>query len=155
MDDAAFLAALQHQFGTRLRFSATSPRARFPLALRLREKLADHREVWIGNAAQTLHPVSGQGFNLGIRDAWELAETLLTQKTGDPGATGILAGHTRSRRLDRLGSAAFTDGIVRAFSNDFAPLRLARGLGLLALDLCPPARKFVAGRMIWGARAWP
>jgi len=155
MDDTAFLAALQDQFGTRLRFTATSARARFPLALRLRKKLAAHREIWIGNAAQTLHPVSGQGFNLGIRDAWELAETLLAQPRGDPGATQVLAAHARTRSLDRLGSAAFTDGIVRTFSNDAVPLRLARGLGLLALDLCPPARKFVASRMIWGARAWP
>lgn len=155
MDDAAFLAALQDQFGTRLRFTATSARARFPLALRLRKSLADHREVWIGNAAQTLHPVSGQGFNLGIRDAWELAETLLAEQPRDPGTAEILAKHARSRSLDRYGSAAFTDGIVRTFSNDISPLRWARGLGLLALDLCPPARKFVAGRMIWGARAWP
>ena len=155
MDDTAFLVALQHQFGTRLRFTATSPRARYPLALRLRQKLFAQREVWIGNAAQTLHPVSGQGFNLGIRDAWELAETLLAQPTGDPGAAELLADHARSRSLDRYGSAAFTDGIVRTFSNNLAPLRVARGLGLLALDLTPMARKFVAGRMIWGSRAWP
>lgn len=154
MDDTAFLAALQHQFGTRLRFTAASPRARYPLALRLRQKLFEHREVWIGNAAQTLHPVSGQGFNLGIRDAWELAETLLTSN-GDPGAIDLLENHARSRGLDRWGSAAFTDGIVRTFSNNLAPLRVVRGLGLLALDLSPMARKFVAGRMIWGARAWP
>jgi 2-octaprenyl-6-methoxyphenol hydroxylase len=66
-----------------------------------------------------------------------------------------LDAYSRGRQFDRRGSAAFTDGIVRAFSNDFPPLRVARGLGLLALDLCPAARQFVAGRMIWGARAWP
>lgn len=155
MDDAAFLAALQQQFGPRMTFSATSPRARYPLALRLRRQLVAPRQVWIGNAAQTLHPVSGQGFNLGIRDAWELAQAVLA--AGDAGAIGntaTLAGYARGRALDRRGSVAFTDGIVRAFSNDFAPLTIARGLGLLALDLCPPARRFVAGRMIWGARGW-
>jgi 2-octaprenyl-6-methoxyphenol hydroxylase len=154
MNDDDFLTALQHQFGSRLAFTATSPRARFPLALRWRQRLASAREVWIGNAAQTLHPVSGQGFNLGIRDAWELAETLLDTGniTGDPGHPAALAAYSRRRLLDRAGGAAFTDGIVRAFSNDFAPLRLARGLGLMALDLCPPARQFVADRMIWGAR---
>ena len=155
MNDAAFLAALQQQFGTRLRFTATSPRARYPLALRLRKNLCSTREVWIGNAAQTLHPVSGQGFNLGIRDAWELADQLLAQGSSDPGQLAILQQYAQGRNLDRQGSAGFTDGIVRTFSNNFSPLRVARGLGLLALDLCPMARKFVAGRMIWGGRAWP
>lgn len=155
MDDAAFLAALQKQFGPRVTFTATTPRARYPLALRLRRPLVAPRQVWIGNAAQTLHPVSGQGFNLGIRDAWELAQASLATPAGDPGDAARLARYARGRQFDRRGSIAFTDGIVRAFSNDFAPLRLARGLGLLALDLCPPARRFIAGRMIWGARAWP
>jgi 2-octaprenyl-6-methoxyphenol hydroxylase len=155
MDDAGFLAALQQQFGSRLNFTATSPRARYPLALRLRRNLCAKREVWIGNAAQTLHPVSGQGFNLGIRDACELADQLLAQGNSAPGELSALQQYAQGRNLDRQGSVAFTDGIVRAFSNNFSPLRVARGLGLLALDLCPTARKFVAGRMIWGARAWP
>lgn len=151
LDDAGFTQALQEQFGGRLRFANPGPRNRFPLALRLRNKLADGRQVWVGNTAQTLHPVSGQGFNLGLRDARELAEALLEH--GPEPAT--LAGHAAKRRLDRRGGALFTDSIVRAFSNDFPPLKLVRGLGLLALDLCPPARHFVAKRMIWGARAWP
>jgi len=155
MDDSAFLAALQGQFGPRVRFLRTSPRARYPLALRLRRQLVAPRTVWIGNAAQTLHPVSGQGFNLGIRDAWELAQALLAAPASDAGDAATLARYARGRTLDRRGGVAFTDGIVRAFSNDFAPLRAARGLGLLALDLYPPARHFVARRMIWGARAWP
>ncbi len=151
MDDDAFIAALQQQFGQRMRFARPGPRSRFPLALRLRDTLVEGNEVWIGNTAQTLHPVSGQGFNLGIRDAWQLSEILLRH--------GIdrtqLANYAASRRVDRRGSVLFTDGIVRSFSNDNAPLKLLRGLGLLALDLCPPARHFVAKRMIWGARAWP
>ncbi|UCV03201.1 FAD-dependent monooxygenase [Dechloromonas denitrificans] len=151
MDDSAFTAALQKQFGQRLRFAQPGPRSRFPLALRLRDTLVEGHEVWIGNTAQTLHPVSGQGFNLGIRDAWQLAETLLNNGLDQ----ASLAAYAASRRLDRRGSALFTDRIVRAFSNDCGPLKLARGLGLLALDLCPPARHFVAKRMIWGARAWP
>ena len=151
MDDTAFTVALQNQFGRRLSFAKPGPRSRFPLALRLRETLVKGKEVWIGNTAQTLHPVSGQGFNLGIRDAWQLAEILL--KNGVD--RGSLADYAASRRLDRKGSAFFTDQIVRTFSNDCGPLKLVRGLGLLALDLCPPARHFVAKRMIWGARAWP
>jgi len=151
LDDDAFTAALQSQFGQRMRFTRPGPRSRFPLALRLRQTLVRDREVWIGNTAQTLHPVSGQGFNLGIRDAWQLAETLLADGIGD----ASLARYAASRRLDRIGSAFFTDKIVRLFSNDSGPLKAARGLGLLALDVFPPARHFVAKRMIWGARAWP
>ena len=151
MDDETFTAALQQQFGQRMRFAKPSPRSRFPLFLRLRDTLVKGNEVWIGNTAQTLHPVSGQGFNLGIRDAWQLSEILL--KNGVDRSN--LATYADSRRLDRRGSAFFTDQIVRTFSNDFGPLKLARGLGLLALDICPPARHFVAKRMIWGARAWP
>lgn len=151
LDDDAFIAALQQQFGQRLRFAKPGPRSRFPLALRLRDTLAKGGEVWIGNTAQTLHPVSGQGFNLGIRDAWQLSEILLKKGLD----RSILENYAASRRLDRRGSALFTDSIVRAFSNEFGPLKLARGLALLALDILPPARHFVAKRMIWGARAWP
>src|SRR5574343_559159 len=80
LDDDAFIAALQQQLGQRLRFAKPGPRSRFPLALRLRDTLVKGGEVWIGNTAQTLHPVSGQGFNRGIRDAWQLSEIL--RKTG-------------------------------------------------------------------------
>jgi len=150
LDDDAFTASLQEQSGMRMTFSNPGPRSRFPLALRMRETLVRGSEVWIGNTAQTLHPVSGQGFNLGLRDAWQLAEILLDQGIhGDS-----LASYGASRRLDRQGGALFTDRIVRLFSNDCAPLKFARGLGLLGLDLCPAARHFVAKRMIWGARAW-
>ncbi len=121
----------------------------------MRQQLTAVRQVWIGNAAQTLHPVSGQGFNLGLRDAWELADTLLGRAGRDAGDAAALTAYGQRRRLDRTGSAAFTDGIVRVFSNELAPLRHARGLGLLALELLPPLRHFVARRMIWGARAWP
>lgn len=151
LDDDAFVAALQAQFGRRMRFAKPGKRSRFPLALRMRDTLVKGSEVWIGNTAQTLHPVSGQGFNLGLRDAWQLSEILLKNGVDRQ----ALAQYAASRRLDRQGGAFFTDKIVKAFSNDFGPLKLARGLGLLALDLCPPARHFVAKRMIWGARAWP
>jgi 2-octaprenyl-6-methoxyphenol hydroxylase len=151
MDDETFLAALQTQFGQRMTFSRPGPRSRFPLALRMRDTLVKGSEVWIGNTAQTLHPVSGQGFNLGLRDAWQLAEILLENGVD----CNSLNSYAATRRLDREGSAFFTDQIVRTFSNDFGPLKLVRGLGLLALDVCPPARHFVAKRMIWGARAWP
>ncbi len=167
LGDDAFVTALQRAFGSRLEFAAAGPRASFPLALRARKTLVRPHEVWIGNAAQTLHPVSGQGFNLGIRDAWELAQALRRSvraapegvSSAAPSATAFsvdipaaLAVYARGRRLDRGGGMAFTDAIVRVFSNSIPPLNLARGLGLCALDLVPPARHFVARRMIWGAR---
>ncbi len=155
LDDDGFLAALRAQFGERIDFITSGPRASFPLALRVRQKLSAARQVWIGNAAQSLHPVSGQGFNLGLRDSWELAAALRAHAGSDAGAAPALASYVRGRRLDRSGSMAFTDGLVRTFSNDLAPLRMARGLSLLTLDLLPPLRHFVARRMIWGARAWP
>lgn len=151
LDDDAFITALQIQFGNRMSFAKPGRRSRFPLALRMRDTLHKGNEVWIGNTAQTLHPVSGQGFNLGLRDAWQLAEILL--KNGVD--RDSLEKYVRARQLDRRAGAFFTDKIVRAFSNDCGPLKLARGLGLLALDVFPPARHFVAKRMIWGARAWP
>jgi 2-octaprenyl-6-methoxyphenol hydroxylase len=155
LDDAGFLEALRAQFGTRVDFVAVGARTSIPLALRLRPKIATRREAWIGNTAQTLHPVSGQGLNLGLRDACELAQAILDKGRLDAGDASVLESYARGRRIDRIGSAVFTDGVVRVFSNDFAPLKAARGLGLLALDLYPPLRHFVAKRMLWGARAWP
>ena len=153
LDDQDFLAALREQFGRRMDFVSCTPRASYPLSLRVRQQITQPRQVWIGNAAQALHPVTGQGFNLGLRDAWELAEIL--HRHGDAGDPAALAAYARGRRLDRNGSMAFTDSLVRLFSNDSPPLKLARGLGLLALDLAPPLRHLVAKRMLWGARAWP
>jgi 2-octaprenyl-6-methoxyphenol hydroxylase len=160
LDDNAFARALEAQFGRRLEIAACGPRHAFPLTLRLRKALVAPREVWIGNSAQTLHPVSGQGFNLGLRDAVELADRLLSAadaapewQSADPGASATLAAYARGRQLDRLGGALFTDGLVRLFSNDLPPLRALRGLGLLALDTLPPLRHLVAKRMLWGARA--
>ena len=155
LDEEHFLVALRTSFGGRVDFVSSGPRASFPLALRVRQQLSTPRQVWIGNAAQSLHPVSGQGFNLGLRDAWELAEMLRTRASSDAGDGATLAAYARRRRIDRNGSMAFTDGLVHVFSNDLAPLRAARGLSLLALDLLPPLRHFIARRMIWGARAWP
>ena len=106
----------------------------------------------LGNAAQTLHPVAGQGLNLGLRDAWELAAMVRDCDRAEIGAPEQLQAYTaaapaRPRRRD-----LFTDTLVRLFSNEFAPLRLARGLGLAALGAVPPAKDFVVRRMTFGAR---
>ncbi|MDP2821485.1 MAG: FAD-dependent monooxygenase [Sulfuritalea sp.] len=153
LDDAGFLALLQQRFGTRHRFTAAGPRTAYPLGLRYRQDPVGERQVWLGNAAQTLHPVAGQGFNLALRDIWELAQAL--GAAADPGAPEVLAAYARGRRMDRRGAIGFTDLLIDGFASDFAPMRHVRGAGLLALDLLPPLRAFVAKRMIYGARAWP
>jgi 2-octaprenyl-6-methoxyphenol hydroxylase len=147
-DDAAFLAALGE--ATRFapyRWRRTGPRAGFPLALMRRPDDASPREVSLGNAAQTLHPVAGQGFNLGLRDAFELAAALVSGIDGP-----AIAAWRARRRADRDATVRATDAYVSVFSNDFAPLRIARGLGLVAVDLIPPLRRAVARRMMFGLR---
>lgn len=150
LDDAAFLARLQQRFGERRHLASVGPRAVYPLGLRARTRITDCRQVWLGNAAQTLHPVAGQGFNLALRDIRDLARTL--EAMPDPGDASLLAAYARRRSLDRQGTIGFTDGLVRLFSNADPLLRHLRGAGLLALDLLPPIRSFVARRMMFGAR---
>jgi len=153
LPDAAFLDALYRHFGGRQgRFLAASPRKTFPLKLAYTGSEASGRVVRIGNAAQTLHPVAGQGFNIGLRDAWELANLCGDTPREALGGPAMLATYARGRRLDVLGGVGFTDFLVRVFSNDIAPLRHARGLGLLALEVFPPLKTFVARRMVFGAR---
>ncbi|MCX7172296.1 MAG: FAD-dependent monooxygenase [Proteobacteria bacterium] len=153
LSDQDFLARLQTHFGSRLKFVDVSPRHVFPLVLRYRKSPVGTRCVWLGNAAQTLHPVAGQGFNLALRDVWELARTLAD--AADPGATEVLSRYASARRIDRRSAIGFTDSLVRVFGNANPLLRNVRGLGLLAMDLLPPLRSFIAQRMLYGARAWP
>lgn len=151
--DAEFLSALQHEFGNRLgRFDSVRARASYPLVLRFAARVALPRVVLIGNAAQTLHPVAGQGFNMGLRDAWELATEIregLPETLGDAPMLRRVEGR---RRIDRMGGIAFTDALVRTFSNDFAPLAVARGAALTLLDCVPALKRFVVHRMTFGAR---
>ena len=153
LSDDAILQQIQQAIGPQAVFTDIGARASFPLKLRLRQPMMAQREIWIGNAAQTLHPVSGQGFNLGLRDAAMLGQAL--RQGTDPGSAWLLARYVRSRQADRWGAAAFTDGIVRTFSTPFPMLNAARGIALSTLDIISPLRHFVARRMIWGARAWP
>lgn len=151
--EAAFLARLQESFGNRLgSFTSAGARAWFPLSLKVADRIAGERTVALGNAAQMLHPVAGQGLNLGLRDAWELAALLRERDRVPIGGPELLRAYSTRRRLDRRGGVLFTDSLVRLFSNELAALRLARGLGLAALGAIPPARDFVARRMIFGAR---
>lgn len=153
LDEPLFLEQLHQHFGDRLgRFVAISNRAAFPLRMStLRPVTAPHFAV-IGNAAQTLHPVAGQGFNLGLRDAYEMALTLHETEPDAIGAADMLARYRQRRRLDKAGGVFFTDFLVRVFSNDCLPLAHARGAGLALVDLLGPARRFVARKMSFGAR---
>ncbi len=152
LDDAAFLERLRRHFGDRVgRFLTISGRAAFPLKLAtLRPVTAPHLAV-VGNAAQTLHPVAGQGFNIGLRDAWELALTLRDTSAQDVGGPEMLARYRARRQLDTGGGIFFTDFLVRAFSNDLPGLAAARGAGLTLLELVAPAKRFVARKMSFGA----
>ncbi len=154
LDTPAFLAELHAAFGDRAgEFTEAGARTAFPLALRYRRDEPRPRSLAVGNAAQTLHPVAGQGFNLGLRDAWELAR--MARDARDPGSEDFCVRYRRARSLDRRAGIQFTDRLVGLFSNSDPLLALGRGAGLLALDLWPVARRFVARRMIYGARALP
>jgi 2-octaprenyl-6-methoxyphenol hydroxylase len=156
LPDETFLARLRKAFGGKLgNFLSTGPRSTFPLSLRRGPVRPSPRVLAIGNAAQTLHPVAGQGLNLGLRDAWELARMLLEISKEKVGERDFLERYARSRALDRYAGIGFTDFLVRLFSNSMPPLALARGAGLALLDILPPARHFLARRMIFGARALP
>jgi 2-octaprenyl-6-methoxyphenol hydroxylase len=148
-----FLERLQAAFGRRLgAFSGAGERTRYPLTLKVVHRIAESRIASLGNAAQTLHPVAGQGLNLGLRDAWELAATVRDCEPREIGEATQLGRYRSRRRLDRGGGIGFTDALVRLFSNDIAPLKLARGLGLAALGAAAPAKDFVIRRMTFGTR---
>jgi 2-octaprenyl-6-methoxyphenol hydroxylase len=156
--EAEFLSALAAAAGSRPgRPLACAARAVQPLALRVNPARVGDREVFIGNAAQTLHPVAGQGLNLGLRDAWELAQSL--RHAPDPGDAAILTRYATQRRLDAGATIRVTDFLASAFLGSPGPMHAvrgaARGAFLMALDVFPPARRFFARRMIYGASALP
>lgn len=140
LSEAAFLARAMEQFGERLGpFLALGHRQSYALTRVMSEQLRAPRTAFIGNAAQSLHPVAAQGFNLGLRDAASLAEQL--QGAADPGAESLLSDYAAQRQRDRQTVADFTDRLVRLFSNELPGLRGLRHLGLMALELDSPARE--------------
>ncbi len=163
--DTEFLAHLQDCFGGRLgEFTRLGRRASYPLRLTKIREHARPRAVLIGNAAHTVHPVAGQGFNLGLRDVAALAEVLMdaTRAGRDIGDPAVLRHYTDWRARDNRVIATFTDGLIRVFANDFPPLAVLRNVGLIAVDLLPPVkRRFVrvtsglAGRLPRLARGLP
>ncbi|NYH23657.1 UbiH/UbiF/VisC/COQ6 family ubiquinone biosynthesis hydroxylase [Paraburkholderia bryophila] len=149
LPDADFLRELGAAFGDRMgRFTQIKGRASFPLGLNAVETLVQGRVVAIGNAAQTLHPVAGQGLNLGLRDAHSLADALSAE-----GPTPLaLATFAQRRALDRRLTIGATDTLARLFTVDFAPLAIVRGLALTALEFVPPVKTALARQMIFGQR---
>ena len=146
LPDAEFLARLQEAFGFRLgRFTRIGSRQLYPLSLTRADEYVAERLAIVGNAAQTLHPIAGQGFNLGLRDAVSLAEVLadgLAEGGGsfDAGDGVWLQRYREWRAADRGNIVRFTDGLVRLFSQPLGPLKLLRNAGMLAFDLMPAAK---------------
>lgn len=134
LSDSEFLGQLQQAFGWRLgAFKRVGQRASYPLVLHHRTQNISHRFAVVGNAAQTLHPIAGQGFNLGIRDVASLAEEIVNSAQ-DAGAYPTLIRFKQRRAADRSNTIQMTSALVHIFSNDYLSLRLGRNLGLGLMD---------------------
>jgi 2-octaprenyl-6-methoxyphenol hydroxylase len=154
LPEAQFLEALRTAAGARIGEPvAAEARSVQPLVLRVSATRAADRAVYIGNAAQTLHPVAGQGLNLGLRDAWDLAQIL--REARDPGEPRALERYAASRRLDAQATIRVTDWLAGVFLGAGRFSRLASALALTALDILPGPRRFFARRMIFGPSALP
>jgi 2-octaprenyl-6-methoxyphenol hydroxylase len=152
MDEASFAAVLLDVFGWRAgRWTKIGRRNTYPLALSRADETVAGRIVLIGNAAQALHPVAGQGFNLGLRDAATLAEMLAAGARAGAGtdSTALLQTFAAWREEDRKGVTRFTDGLVKLFGNDTPGIGLVRNFGLLMFDLSPTAKRALS-RVSWG-----
>jgi len=145
MDDEAFLAFAQARFGWRLgRLTRPGKRVPYPIRRVAAESLVATRAVLVGNAAQTVHPIGAQGFNLGLRDALTLAE--LVAETADPGSAAMLAEYARRRAPDRDGTMAMSHGLIRLACLEQPFLGPLRSLAMLALDRVPPLRHALSRR---------
>jgi 2-octaprenyl-6-methoxyphenol hydroxylase len=152
LDDAAFLAELQSHFGDRAGgFTSIASRASFPLKLRAINTPVALRTAIVGNAAQALHPIAGQGLNLGLRDAAVLAALVDSTPSAQLGSEAMLETYRASRARDTSRGVAFTDFLASAFVDSRRLPTWGRGLALTVLDLFPPARRAFAERMIHGA----
>jgi 2-octaprenyl-6-methoxyphenol hydroxylase len=150
LGDAAFRDELQRAIGPRIaQLTAVSPRRVVPLPQQVRDRIVEHRVVWIGNAAQTLHPVAGQGLNLGLRDALTLVDCLRSNRNDLPAA---LAHYARRRAGDRAVVRTLTRWMPPLFATRALPVAMARTLGLTAMDLLPPLRREWARLLMFGVR---
>ncbi len=151
-----FLFELQQAFGWRLgKMQHTGVRHSYPLQLLTASGHISHRLALVGNAAQTLHPIAGQGFNLGLRDVMTLSEILAEawQQQQDIGSYQILSRYQQRRQPDQSATVGITDGLVRLFANRYTPLVAGRNLGLLAMERIPPLRDAFTRRTLgWTER---
>ena len=144
LDDAAWLARLQHAVGWRIgRLVASGERSAYPIVRVVAQRLVADRAVVLGNAAQTIHPIGAQGFNLGLRDALTLAEEIA--RGDDPGAASRLAAYAARRREDRERTLAFSDGLARLTANPSPLLKPVRSAGLVAMEAQPSLQAFLVG----------
>lgn len=151
LDDATFLKQLHAAFGDRVgQFLSIEKRMSFPLKLSRLKSTANSHLVIIGNAAQTMHPVAGQGFNVGLRDAKALADMVINTPEAQWGKTEMLQNYSQLRSRDTRGGLLFTDVLVNLFSNDVVGLSGMRGFGLGALELLQPAKNLLIGKMSYG-----
>jgi 2-octaprenyl-6-methoxyphenol hydroxylase len=156
MPDAEFLAELDRRIGSSGRgsipgsFTSIVERKSFPLRLEYASRVARDRCVLLGNAAQALHPVAGQGLNLGLRDAYELAQELLSTPRDAIGSHDALAAYARRRRMDRLSGIAFTHGLLGIFGTAQPLVAWPRGLALTMLDCIPPMKRAFMRAMLFG-----
>jgi 2-octaprenyl-6-methoxyphenol hydroxylase len=143
-DERTWLEHLQHAFGWRVgRFFASGPRSAYPIVQTVARTLVAERAALVGNAAQTLHPIGAQGFNLGLRDALTLAE--LIETASDPGAPVVLAEHARRRAEDREGTLQFSGGLAKLTADEAALSGPLRTLGFAAVDRLPALRAQLVG----------
>ena len=159
LSDIDFLVELQKEFGSRIgRFLKIQDRRLYELGLNYRKEITHDNAVWIGNAAQTLHPVAGQGLNLGLRDAFLLSEKLVevfsgaAEKQSPADVENALQSYAQSRKVDRKTTIGLTDFMARVFTSNLAPVVTARGLALSALQWLPPIKTALARQMMFGRR---
>ncbi len=148
LDDAAYLQRLQRIFGWRAgRLLEAGPRSAYPIVRTLAQRIVAPRAVLVGNAAQSLHPIGAQGFNLGLRDALTLVECINAgrARSEDAGSASVLAEYARRRREDRERTIAFSDGLARWTSNPSPSVSPLRSLGLFALENDPALRAMLVG----------
>jgi 2-octaprenyl-6-methoxyphenol hydroxylase len=153
MSDVEFIRELTSRFGPRVPpFVHIAERRVFPLALEFAYRVAAERVVMLGNAAQSLHPVAGQGFNLGVRDAYGLARDLLCSEPNQFGTPAQLERYARSRRADRIAGAAFTHSILSIFGSASPVASWPRGALVAMLDATPVVKRMFTRSMLFGLK---
>jgi 2-octaprenyl-6-methoxyphenol hydroxylase len=149
LDKATFIKELQEAFGSRAgTFIEVAELRSYQLGLNARKKIIDKHEVWIGNAAQTMHPVAGQGLNLGLRDAHTLADVLCEEND----VHLALERYQELRKKDRKATIGATDFLARVFTSKLKPVIWGRGIALSSLQLLSPLKQSITRQMMFGQR---